>query len=237
MRNNAYYISSRLVNDRSGKHPDAWRLPAPELEQGIIGRLRAWLTAPGQASRLVRDPLAEEMARIGTCIDSLVAELDGRHAAAVLRALVASVRIARGRMAIEVAAEALAERLQVAPERLDPACLVLEAPFRTRRRGVETRVVLGDQPAEPDRVLIRNLVKARDWFGALTRGESYAEIAAREGTSKQRIQQLLPMAFLAPDIVQMIAEGRQPVCLTTERLITADLPVRWDEQRALVSRL
>lgn len=42
-----YYISSRLVNDRRGRHPEAWRLPAPELEQGIVGRLRAWLTAPG----------------------------------------------------------------------------------------------------------------------------------------------------------------------------------------------
>ncbi|MCA0271748.1 MAG: recombinase family protein [Proteobacteria bacterium] len=232
-----YYISSRLVNDRRSKHPEAWRLPAPELEAGIAGRLRAWLTAPGQASRLVRAPLAGEMARIGTCIDSLVAELDGRHADALLRALIASVRIALGRMVIAVAAEVLAERLQIAPERLDTECLVLEAPFRIRRRGVETRVVLGERPAEIDRVLVRNLMKARGWLTALTRGEAYAEIAARESISKQRVQQLLPLAFLAPDIVQMIAEGRQPLGLTTEWLINADLPIGWDEQRARIARL
>lgn len=86
-------------------------------------------------------------------------------------------------------------------------------------------------------MLIRNLLKARSWLGALTDGESYAEIAAREGTSKQRIQQLLPLAFLAPDIVQMIAEGRQPVGLTTEWLINADLPIGWADQRALIARL
>jgi hypothetical protein len=102
---------------------------------------------------------------------------------------------------------------------------------------VETKVLLGDRPAEVDKVLIRNLMKARDWFAALSRGESYAEIAEREGIWKQRIQQLLPLAFLAPDIVQQIAEGRQPLGLTTEALINSDLPIDWAAQRALIARL
>ncbi|HQU69868.1 MAG TPA: recombinase family protein [Albidovulum sp.] len=188
-----YYISSRLVNDRRGKHPEAWRLPALDL--------------------------------------------DGRHADALLRALITAVRIAPGRMVITVAAEILAERLQTALNRLDPEGLVLDAPFRIRRRGAEIRVVLGERRAELDRVLIRNLMKARGRLAALTRGEAYAEIAAREGVSKQRVQQLLPLAFLAPDIVQMIAEGRQPVGLTTEWLINAELPIGWGDQRALIVRL
>ena len=146
-------------------------------------------------------------------------------------------RIAPGRMVIAMAAAVLADRLDIAPERLNPVQLSIEAPFRIRRRGVETKVVLGDRPAEPDRVLIRNLMKARAWFAALSRGESYAEIADREGIWKQRIQQMLPLAFLAPDIVQAIAEGRQPVGLTTEWLLNADLPVDWAAQRARIARL
>lgn len=94
-----------------------------------------------------------------------------------------------------------------------------------------------DRPAEVDKVLIRNLMKARAWFAALSRGESYAEIAERERLWKQRIQQMLPLAFLAPDIVQRVAEGRQPVGLTTEWLLNADLPVDWTAQRALIARL
>ena len=232
-----YYISSRLVNDRGGNHPDAWRLPAPELEQGIIGRLRAWLSAPGQASRLLREPLAGEMARIGSGMDALVTELDGTHATSLLRALVAEVRIAPGRMVIAVSATVLADRLQVEVDRIAAGHLTVTAPFRIRRRGVETRVMLGDRPADVDRVLIRNLMKARGWFAALTRGESYAGIAEREGIWKQRIQQMLPLAFLAPDIVQLIAEGRQPVGLTTEWLINSDLPVDWAAQLALIARI
>jgi DNA invertase Pin-like site-specific DNA recombinase len=232
-----YYLSNRLLNDKSGSHPEAWRLPAPELETGITGRLRAWLSAPGQASHLLVTPRTGEMQAIGGKIDSLIAELDGPHAAALLRALVAEVRISPGRMVITVAADPLADRLDMAPERLNPPQLQIEAPFRIRRRGVETKVVLGDRPAEVDKVLIRNLMKARDWFAALSRGESYAEIADREGIWKQRIQQLLPLAFLAPEIVQQIAEGRQPLGLTTEALINSDLPIDWAAQRALIARL
>ena len=232
-----YYLSNRLLNDKSGSHPEAWRLPAPELETGITGRLRAWLSAPGQASHLLLTPRTGEMPAIGGRIDSLIAELDGPHATALLRALVAEVRIAPGRMHITVAAELLADRLDIAPERLNPPQLSIEAPFRIRRRGVETKVLLGDRPAEVDKVLIRNLVKARDWFAALSRGDSYAEIAEREGIWKQRIQQLLPRAFLAPDIVHQIAEGRQPLGLTTEALINSDLPFDWAAQRALIARL
>jgi site-specific DNA recombinase len=82
-------------------------------------------------------------------------------------------------------------------------------------------------------VLIRNLLKARDWFAALTRGDTYAEIAARDGVWTQRIQQMLPLAFLAPDIEQRIAEGRRPAGLTSEWLINVDLPVDWNGQRRL----
>ena len=232
-----YYVSNRLVTDRTVAHPDAWRLPAPEIEQGIIGRLRAWLTAPGQASRIIADPAASEMAALTAGIDDLVRLFAGSHANATLRVLVERVEIAPGKMLICLKPDLLAERLAISAERLQPDQLRIAAPFRIRRRGVETRVVLGDRPAEVDKVLIRNIVKARSWFAALTRGESYAEIAERERVWKQRIQQMLPLAFLAPDIVQMIAEGRQPVGLTCEALINANLPIAWADQRALIARL
>lgn len=35
----------------------------------------------------------------------------------------------------------------------------------------------------------------------------------------------------------MIAEGRQPVALTCEALINADLPIAWADQRAFIARL
>ena len=46
---------------------------------------------------------------------------------------------------------------------------------------------------------------------------------------------MIPFAFLAPDIVEAILGGRQPVELTAARLKRVrDLPVSWVEQRHLL---
>ena len=232
-----YYVSNRVVTDRTAEHPDAWRLPALEIEQGIVGRLRAILTAPGQASRVITDPAAHEMGSITDSIDELARLLLGQHANTTLQALIERVAISPGMMIIRLKSDILDERLAMDTARLRPEHLTIEAPFRIRRRGVETKVVLGDRAPDLDKVLIRNIVKARSWFEALTRGESYSQIAEREDVWKRRIQQMLPLAFLAPDIVQMIADGRHPVGLTCEALINADLPITWADQRALIARL
>ncbi len=42
----------------------------------------------------------------------------------------------------------------------------------------------------------------------------------------------LPLAFLAPDIVEAILEGHQPIELTAAQMMRIrDLPLSWAEQR------
>jgi hypothetical protein len=65
-------------------------------------------------------------------------------------------------------------------------------------------------------------------FQALVSGQtrSVAELARVEGVSDRYLSSLLPLAFLAPDIVEAIASGRQPADLTAHHLIrTLDLPI------------
>ena len=43
---------------------------------------------------------------------------------------------------------------------------------------------------------------------------------------------LLPLAFLSPDIVEAILDGRHPVEVTAERLtLREEIPLDWREQR------
>ncbi len=45
----------------------------------------------------------------------------------------------------------------------------------------------------------------------------------------------MPLAFLAPEIVEAILSGCQPIAMSAEALIKrTDLPHRWDEQKALL---
>ncbi len=70
------------------------------------------------------------------------------------------------------------------------------------------------------RLMRDNGLRAR-CFQALVSGQarSVAELARVEGVSDRYLSSLLPLAFLAPDIVEAIASGRQPADLTAHRLI------------------
>jgi hypothetical protein len=88
-----------------------------------------------------------------------------------------------------------------------------------------------------DPVLVKAIVRSRQWFDGLVSGEfrSLQEIAEAEGVTRRYITRLLPLAFLAPDIVSSVLAGTQPVQLTTEALTKEiDIPLGWDTQRSLL---
>ena len=115
-------------------------------------------------------------------------------------------------------------------------------PTRIRRRGVEIRLVLdgeqnGSSDVRVDPALVKAIVRGRKWFDELasTRARSLVEIAMAEGVTDCYIGHLIPLAFLAPDIVRAILSGTQPIDLTTETLTKRiNLPLAWAEQRALL---
>jgi len=112
-------------------------------------------------------------------------------------------------------------------------------PLQMRRRGIETRLVLpGEAIAVPrtDPALLRALARGYQWFGELVAGTAVStrQIAAREGVSESYVRHLVPLALLAPAIVECICAGRQSVCLSAERLKTqAGVPIEWDAQQRL----
>ncbi len=115
-------------------------------------------------------------------------------------------------------------------------------PTCIRRRGVEMRLILesGERGASDTRVdpaLVKSIVRARQWFEQVASGQaqSFAEIARAEGIGRRYVANLIPLAFLAPDIVASILSGTQPLELTTQELTKrTDLPLDWAEQRALL---
>ena len=58
-----------------------------------------------------------------------------------------------------------------------------------------------------------------------------ADIAQRFGLSDAHVRRLLRFAYLAPDIVEAIVEGRQPRILTV-KLLLKGIPLDWADQRA-----
>jgi site-specific DNA recombinase len=57
----------------------------------------------------------------------------------------------------------------------------------------------------------------------------------RDGITRRYIRRLVGLAFLSPDLVETILQGRQPVELSATRLTALDLPLDWVEQRRLLA--
>ena len=92
-------------------------------------------------------------------------------------------------------------------------------PTKIKRLGVEMRIVIGgkeDAAGKADPALLRAMARAQRWFEEIAAGRvrSSAEIARREGLQKGYVARLMRLAFVAPRIVEAIAEGAlQPASL------------------------
>ncbi|HEY2539065.1 MAG TPA: hypothetical protein VGI28_06140, partial [Stellaceae bacterium] len=146
---------------------------------------------------------------------------------------------------VELSPNGLRMTLSLVPASAPPIqqqdCLLTrEFPLHIKRRGVEMRFVIdGPDPraTNPDPVLLKEIKRARRCFDALVTGRiaSVADLASREGISDRYVSSLLPLAFLAPEIIEAIVAGTQPANLTAYRLIRQlELPIEWTAQKRLL---
>ena len=118
--------------------------------------------------------------------------------------------------------------------------LTIEVDAQPLRCGKQIKLVLGSvesTEARPDPDLIHLIGKANHWFEELKSGQcrSIADLAHCHDEHVPEVSRSISLAFLAPDIVDMIIKGHQPPSLTIERLRACrPLPLSWDEQRALL---
>lgn len=83
------------------------------------------------------------------------------------------------------------------------------------------------------------LAKAFFWQEMLDSGrvKNMTELAKAEKMGLARMQKMLKLARLAPDIVEDIVRGRQPVGLSLLFFVGNPLPDDWNEQRAVIGGL
>jgi site-specific DNA recombinase len=237
-----YYVSRPLVTGTAADAPGAWRLPAAQLEHLVASEAAVMLAEPGpiaavlETAGLPPERLPAALARA----DQYRQEL-GRDAtqSEALASIVNRIELNPMRLRVILSLAALLPAPPEAPA-LREAVLTGEVPLRIKRRGVEMRLVIeaaSVAPAKPDPVLWKEIRRAHRCFQALVSGQisSVAALARVEGVSDRYLSRLLPLAFLAPDIVEAIAAGHQPPELTAHRLIrTLDLPIAWAAQKQLL---
>ncbi len=121
------------------------------------------------------------------------------------------------------------------PQNVDGYVIKVDASLR--RAGQGLRMVVHDAPAAkaPSAALVNLIVKAFEVRDKILNGngESIEAASERIKVNANYITALLRISFLAPDIVEAILDGRQPVTLTARNVSTKThlLPRAWSLQR------
>ncbi|WP_338084742.1 recombinase family protein, partial [Devosia subaequoris] len=119
----------------------------------------------------------------------------------------------------------------------DNQTICITVPAKMLRCGKQVRLIVGEVTSKtrsPDAQLVQLIGDGHRWFADLSigRAKTIAAIAKRDNEQVSHVSRTLSLAFLAPDIVDMILAGTQPATLTHERLKAArPLPLEWDLQR------
>ena len=248
-----YYVSKSLLTGDKETTKRGQRIPAGQIEALVMDRIRAWFADSVVVLNAVQccgpDAIAQkrllgEAARLAATWQDLNAE----QLRAILRAVVTRVQVRSDRIDLTLDQMGVAFWLdgKVLPQPTHSGgderewhLMPLTIPARLKRTGIEMRLVVddGSEPANVDPSLVRLLVRAHAIRARLLEEPSLPlrEIAAEEGISSSYVTRLLRLAFLAPDIVTAILNGKHPPQLTANRLMDETrLPLDWSAQRAFL---
>jgi site-specific DNA recombinase len=238
-----YYVSRSLMKGATNKSGQGWRVPALEIEHNLgaasarILDQRTAIVADVEAPGLGTHDIPSILATAAQWSSRLRSEAESSTA---LQSLVDRAELHQNgiRLAIRLPIETSGRPAASTATHLS---LTRQIPLQVRRRGVEMRLVIGaGSGASPriDSTILKAVARARRWFNDLVSGRSSSmvEIGKREGVGKRYVSRMIRLAFLAPAIVERIAEGRQPPELTAQFLSTGrgDLPLRWQAQEKLL---
>ncbi len=231
-----YYVSRRLASKCTSKNDDlknSWRLPADRFEKQICRAITRHLLA-SYKSDLLTNPTAEELSKIKDLLHHVTVQT-GLKSTATLLNCVELVQLRSEKIKITLKPEQLSNLIDVPIKRINSTLLDFEVPFNTKKRGVETKFVIGTEGLDNhDPVLIKNLAKANAYYDAIKQGQTFDQIADKHSTSKRRVQHLVDLAFISPTIASMVIDGEQPSGLTSEFLRYHPLSSNWDEQMKLL---
>ena len=245
-----YYVSKSLLTGGVKAERRGQRIPASHIEALVTGQIRAWLADPVAVLNAVQchGPDAVAQKRLLDEASRLAGSWKQLEQRAILRAVVTGVQVHSDRVDVTLDQMGVVCWLN-GKDQPQPAhsggddrerhLTVLTIPARLKRTGIEMRMVVedGSEPANVDPVLVRLLVRAQAIRARLLQEPSLPlkEIAAEEGISSSYVTRLLRLAFLAPDVVTAILNGRHSPQLTANRLMDdTRLPLDWTAQRELL---
>jgi site-specific DNA recombinase len=209
-----YYISPGLVGASGERARSQRRINAQEIERLVVETL---------ASQLSRPELLSEAGPASWSADTRTVVRDNVE------------RIVVGQDELHLIRKIASPPSGEVEEDAEAKICKLPLPA-ARPRAYKEIIIPGgrDRPAgRANHALVLAIARARTWMRDLRSGKysDTMDIARRFKLNNAHVRRLLRFAYLAPDIIEAIIEGRQPHSLTVTRLLRG-IPCSWSDQRA-----
>lgn len=219
-----YYISNRLIKT---KDPSGWRLPAQVLEESV--------------ESCVREQLAKAKANLTLFIASDIAELQRLHDTCTIAeftsseifAFVMRIQLNKHAMSITLDVDMLAKITKTTRQAINPNIRKFAVNMALRKRGVETKIILGDFEPTPNTNLLDTLRKAHGWIDELKAGKSPAEIVRAQNIEMDYFRKRIGLALLSPKIQKAIVTGKHPEDWSVAKFVKTPIPDQWQAQEKL----
>jgi len=228
-----YYVAKTDLTATPGA-----RYPADELEQHIGERLSIFFARSKAIVDAVLEP-DDSAAALKSAVNQAT-RLEARTGEfnwGSWRTLVAGIVIGNQELKIKIDRRALRSELGLMATEDAEATIELVQPMRLRRTSYEIRLVIPTvmapyEAGQRNESLIRFLARGRRWYRQITSGEmpSIQAIAKAENVTERYVARVLRGSLLAPELMQRILDGRQPVGMTVRQLLDPP-PLNWDDQR------
>ena len=239
-----YYVSQAVIKNPGKGITGPAPVPAQEIEDLVVSQLTSLLQSPQKLLDLLGTAQTEQIVTASREWKNVSSE----KIQAVLKSTVTRVVVREHNVQILLSKHALHDALIGAQDVDSPAeqggndSITLEASAELARHGGEMRLQLSpDAPGSkprPDHSLLRAIARAHDWVDRMLRGDTANQrsIAAETGHDERYISRILPLAFLAPDLIEAILEGKQLPCLSLDANLRS-ISMDWSQQRTVLVKL
>jgi DNA invertase Pin-like site-specific DNA recombinase len=238
-----YYQQPSDDKDSTPAHA-AQRVPADQIEKPVRQSILDFLLSMEQVTGAINQKLcAEDIRRVMKAASQFGQRLENATASEwreELTGVLDKVTLGTGRMRIQISRNGLMAKLGIPTAAIDRRedFWSFEVPYKLRNRGRQLKIlpegITRSASSEPDPTLLKLLRRAHAWRQQLETGasEAISNLAAANGVNASYFTRVLRIAYLAPDIIETIIEGRQPPELTANKLVRLkNLPISWADQR------
>jgi DNA invertase Pin-like site-specific DNA recombinase len=244
-----YYISQAIPQYREQESGSVTRIPAQTIEEIVTDRIKTLIQSPNELltifssnklSAIDQQKLLTKAKTVSnTWADQSLPQLQNYFKQWIKK-------ITIGREEVNVVVSKMAFLMTLLPNgtqavEVNDHCSdehMMSIPVHLKRCGIETKLVIPNGESfssahQSSVTAIQNaLAKALEWNQALIAGSvsSMAELARQNDVTQRYIAHLIKMAFLAPDIMMAIKQGKIPSGLSLGR-VKKGFSMNWEEQR------